>query len=79
MISVNIKVSVIDDVKNIVSAATQTPCDIDLVSGRYIIDAKSIMGIFSLDFSKPIKVEIHGTQDEAAEFLEKIKQYIVTE
>lgn len=79
MISANIKVSLIDDVKNIVAAATQTPCDIDLVSGRYIIDAKSIMGIFSLDFSQPIKIEIHGNEEQAAPFLKKIKQYIVTE
>ena len=40
-------------------------CDIDLTSGRYVVDAKSIMGIFSLDLSKPIMVEIHSEDCEA--------------
>ena len=41
----------INDVKRFVAAASARPCDIDVVSGRYIIDAKSIMGIFSIDLS----------------------------
>ena len=50
--------------------------DFDLVSGRYVIDAKSIMGIFSLDLSKPINLNIHGDEDNA-EIMEVIKKYEV--
>ena len=65
----------INDVKHFVNAATEQLFDIDIVSGRYVVDAKSIMGIFSIDLTKPIEIEVHGSEDEAAEFYEKIKQY----
>ena len=48
--------------------------DIDLVSGRYAVDAKSIMGIFSLDLSKPIELDIHT--DDADKFLKEIDRFI---
>jgi len=48
----------------------------DLVSGRYVIDAKSIMGIFSLDLSKPIDLNIHAEND-AEEILQALSPYIV--
>jgi phosphotransferase system HPr-like phosphotransfer protein len=69
----------INDVKLFVHAASTQPCDIDVVSGRYIIDAKSIMGIFSIDLAKPIRVEIHGTDEDARKFYEAIKPFIVGE
>ena len=71
----NVKLSTFDDVKQFVSIATMFDGDVDLKSGRYLVDAKSIMGIFSLDLSKPIALEAHT--DDAAEFFENIKQYIV--
>ena len=49
----------INDVKDFVNIVNKYDFDVDLSSGRYVVDAKSIMGIFSLDLSKPIKVEIH--------------------
>ena len=49
--------------------------DIDLVSGRYAIDAKSIMGIFSLDLSKPIKLQAHTEDPEA--LIKAIQKYII--
>lgn len=55
----------IGDVKDFVNMVNRYSCDIDLVSGRYVVDAKSIMGIFSLDLTKPIKVEVHC--DDCAE------------
>ena len=51
--------SSINDVKNFVNTVSKYDYEIDLISGRYVVDAKSIMGIFSLDLSKPIQVEIH--------------------
>lgn len=65
----------INDVKNFVSAVSMCDYDVDLLSGRYAVDAKSIMGIFSLDLSKPIKLEAHT--DDASEFFEQIKQFMV--
>ena len=59
MNSFNIALGSINDVKDFVNIVSKYPVDIDLTSGRYVVDAKSIMGIFSLDLSKPIKVDIH--------------------
>ena len=52
--------------------------DFDLISGRYVIDAKSIMGIFSLDLSKPIELAIH-TETGLDEIMEVLKPYIIDE
>ena len=60
MKTVQISLNSIDKVKSFVNAITQFEFDFDLISGRYVIDAKSIMGIFSLDLSKPIDLAIHA-------------------
>lgn len=73
----NVMLTSINDVKGFVSAAGMQSCEIDVVSGRYTIDAKSIMGLFSLDLSKPITIEVHGTDEQAAEFCEACGKYIV--
>lgn len=56
----NIFLKSIVDVKNFVNIVNTYDFDIDLESGRYTVDAKSIMGIFSLDLSKPIKMNIYS-------------------
>ncbi|MDR3207267.1 MAG: HPr family phosphocarrier protein [Oscillospiraceae bacterium] len=71
----HVQLTSISDVKQFVNAACDQPFDIDIMAGRYIIDAKSIMGIFSLDLGKPIRVEIHGTDEDAADFYEKVKDF----
>ena len=60
MKTVQISLNSIDKVKSFVNAITQFNFDFDLISGRYVIDAKSIMGIFSLDLSKPIDLNVHA-------------------
>ena len=60
MTSVTVNINSIDKVKRFVSAITSFDNDFDLVCDRYVIDAKSIMGIFSLDLSKPIDLNIHA-------------------
>ena len=65
MKTVTINLGSIDKVKSFVNDITKFDSDFDLVSGRYVIDAKSIMGIFSLDLSKPINLNIHGDEDNA--------------
>ena len=76
MKQVQISLNSIDKVKSFVNDITRFDCDFDLVSGRYVIDAKSIMGIFSLDLSKPIDLNIHATEDMDS-ILSILKPYIV--
>ncbi|MEF9853362.1 MAG: HPr family phosphocarrier protein [Hydrogenoanaerobacterium sp.] len=75
MKEVTILLSTINDVKVFVNSVSKYDFDVDLVSGRYAIDAKSIMGIFSLDLSKPIKMQVYS--DKAEAFMEEIKPFIV--
>ncbi len=75
MKSVTIKLSTISDVKLFVNTVAKYDFDVDLISGRYAIDAKSIMGIFSLDISQPIRLDAHT--DNADAFIEEIKPFIV--
>ena len=76
MKTVKICLNSIDKVKAFVNDITKFETDIDLVSGRYVIDAKSIMGIFSLDLSKNIDLNIHA-EDNVDEILAVLKPYIV--
>ena len=78
MKTVQISLNSIDKVKSFVNAITQFEFDFDLISGRYVIDAKSIMGIFSLDISKPIDLNIHNA-DNLDEIMEQLQPYLVTE
>ena len=78
MKTVQISLNSIDKVKSFVNAITQFEFDFDLISGRYVIDAKSITGIFSLDLSKPIDLAIHTTsEDEVDSIMEILKPYLV--
>ena len=63
MITFDISLKSTEDVKNFVNLMCKYDFDIDLTSGRYVVDAKSIMGIFSLDLSKTVRLEAH-TDDE---------------
>ena len=76
MKTVSISLNSIDKVKSFVNDLTKYDEDFDLVSGRYVIDAKSIMGIFSLDLSKPIDLNIHA-ETGVDEILESLKAYII--
>ena len=71
----NLMLNSINDVKDFVNIVSKYDFDVDLTSGRYVVDAKSIMGIFSLNLSKPIKVEVHS--DDCAKFMEEINRLIV--
>ena len=76
MKTVKISLNSIDKVKAFVNDVTKFNTDFDLVSGRYVIDAKSIMGIFSLDFSKAIDLNIHD-DDNMDDILKTLAPYIV--
>ena len=76
MKTVTISLNSIDKVEAFVNDITKFDSDFDLVSGRYVIDAKSIMGIFSLDLSKPIDLNIHS-EDDVNAILDVLKPYLV--
>ena len=76
MKTVRVCLDSIDKVKGFVNDISRFNTDFDLISGRYVIDAKSILGIFSLDLSKPIELTIHES-DEMDEILKIIQPYIV--
>ena len=76
MKTVDISLNSIDKVKSFVNEITKYDNDFDLVSGRYVIDAKSIMGIFSLDLSKPIDLNIHADSN-LDDILAALDSYII--
>ena len=77
MKTVHISLNSIDKVKAFVNDISKYDFDFDLVSGRYVIDAKSIMGIFSLDLSKPINLNVHAEGNNLDEVLKVLAPYII--
>ncbi len=77
MYKFNVAISSINEVKEFVNAACKQMVDIDIISGRYVIDAKSIMGIFSIDLTKPVTVSVNGTEEDYNAFREAVKDMIV--
>ena len=75
MKTVKIRLSTIADVRNFVNLVAAYDGEIDLISGRYVVDAKSIMGIFSLDLMNPITLTAYG--DHSEKILPSLKNYIV--
>ncbi len=75
MKTVSIKLTSIESIRTLVDTASAYTNDIELSSGSYSIDAKSIMGIFGLDLSKPIELTVYG--EDADNFIDKIKDIIV--
>lgn len=78
MKTVNISLNTIEKVKTFVNIINKYDFDFDLISGRYVIDAKSIMGIFSLDLSKPITLNVHADDASVGQILDSLKDYIVS-
>lgn len=79
MLITKVQLDSIDKVKQFVNLVSCLDCDLDLVSGRYIVDAKSIMGIFSIDLSKPIELRIYDGAEQSQQVIEMLKDYIVTD
>ena len=75
MKSVSILLKEAQNIKSLVSIINKYPYDIDLRSGRYVVDAKSILGIFSLDLNKPITMEVY--ENDCDDLLAEIKPFIV--
>ena len=77
MKTLKISLNSIDKVKAFVNEISKFDCDFDLVSGRYVIDAKSIMGIFSLDLSKPINLNIDAEGAALDAILAVVQAYVI--
>lgn len=76
MKTVNIRLTMMTDkVKNFVALVNRYPYDMDLRSGRYVVDAKSILGIFSIDLSRPIRMDIYS--DDCDDLLAALEEYLV--
>ena len=75
MKAVNIKLSLAENVKSFVNIVNRHAYDVDLRAGRHVVDAKSILGIFSLDLSKPVTLEVYD--DSCDDLLEEIKSFVV--
>ncbi len=75
MKSVPIKLSFAEEVKTFVNVANRYNYDMDLRAGRHVVDAKSILGIFSLDLSKPITLEVYS--EDCDDLLSELKAFIV--
>ena len=76
MREIEISLDSIYKVKNFISITTKFDAEIDLISGRYIIDAKSIMGIFSIDLSKPIILRIHEGRENLDDIIDALSEYV---
>ena len=75
MKSVNIKLSLAENVKSFVNVVNRYPYDVDLRAGRHVVDAKSILGIFSIDLSRPIRMDIYS--DDCDDLINALEDYIV--
>ncbi len=73
MKSMTISLEMAQKVKEFVAVTQESECEILLKSGKYVVDAKSILGIFSLDLSKPVTVEVYCDNCDA--LLEKLKKF----
>lgn len=75
MIKRSIKFSSVNEIKEFVNLTMCQSFDIDLMAGRYVVDAKSILAVFGLDLDSEVTICIHATEEEACDFLAKVSKY----
>ncbi len=68
----------IEKAKDFADIAACVPCEVDVCSGRYVVDGKSLLGLFSVDLSKPVRVIVHGTEEEQ-EKLSRLSKHLMVE
>ena len=71
-----ITLSSVNDVKTFVGLASACPCEVDVISGRYLVNGKSIMGLFSIDLSGPVSVELSKDGEEAEKLKNRLQPYM---
>lgn len=73
---ITINLNAVSDIKKFINVVSTFESDIDIISGHYVCDAKSIMAVFSYDLSKPVQVEIHSVdENEIEKFTEAMKEF----
>ena len=72
-----VSLSSIEDVRQFVNAATCCPCEVDVLSGRYVIDAKPTLGLFSLDLPHPVMGVAHGSDADRSAFEQSVAAFEV--
>lgn len=77
MFTRRIVIDTVDKVRHLVGAATAAPFEVDIMDKNFTVNAKSIMGLFSIDRSEPLLVSVGADEEEAADFLEQISEYMV--
>ena len=75
----NISINTIDKVKRFVNLTNQCEADVDIISGRLLVDAKSIMGIFSMDLTRPMTLRVHESNIEKLEEYKKMFEEFIIE
>jgi phosphotransferase system HPr-like phosphotransfer protein len=75
MKSIPLKLTQAEEVKAFVNTVNRYPYEMDLRAGRHVVDAKSILGIFSLDLSKPITLDVYS--DDCGDLVADIQQFTV--
>lgn len=75
--TVKVNLNSVEKIQDFVSIVRNASCDCDLISGRSYLDAKSLLGILSCDISKPLQLDIHGTEEESKEIVEMIDKYVL--
>ncbi len=75
MKSIPLKLTQAEEVKAFVNTVNRYPYEMDLRAGRHVVDAKSILGIFSLDLSKPITLDVYS--DDCEDLVADIQQFTV--
>lgn len=76
MIKRSIKFSSVNEIKDFVNLTMVQPFDIDLMAGRYVVDAKSILAVFGLDLDSEVTIVIHAEDKEAENFIAKVNKYL---
>lgn len=79
MFTFSVSLSSVDDIKIFCDAASHCPHEVDVRSGRYLINAKSIMGLFSLDLAKPVQVEVHCAEEAGSAFKASVATFVVAD
>lgn len=72
----SVRLTSVHDVKEFVEATSRCSCDVDVLSGRYVVDGKSIMGMFSISLSGPVAVRVHGGQEECDTLRAAVSAYL---
>ena len=70
--SIIVNLNDVETVKRFVDDMRKIECDVDLVKGHYVIDAKSIMGVFSISLDQPVTARIHSDDEEVIKKFEEL-------